>query len=270
MDEQAPGEARHSLLPHLRFDELLDELMSRVEQIRASRDRVQQLLQGVLAVSGGLQLDQVLTTIIATAVELVDARYGALGVIGGDRSDRLERFVTVGLTAEEIAGIGPYPTGHGLLGQLIRHPVPLRLDDISEHEASFGFPDDHPPMNSFLGVPIRVREEVYGNLYLTEKRNGALFDADDEALLVTLAAAAGVAACMTTPSAGSAGWRPPPSSPAACCPGSGRRRSSPCWSTGCAAWPARTVSSFCSRTRNAPASPPRSPTGSARTACRAL
>jgi signal transduction histidine kinase len=193
MDEQAPGEVRHPLLPQLRFDELLDELMSRVEQIRASRDRVQQLLQGVLAVSGGLELDQVLTTIITTAAELVDARYGALGVIGGDRSDRLERFVTVGLTPEEIAEIGPYPTGHGLLGQLIRHPVPLRLEDISAHEASFGFPDNHPPMNSFLGVPIRVRDEVYGNLYLTEKRNSALFDADDEALLVTLAAAAGVA-----------------------------------------------------------------------------
>jgi signal transduction histidine kinase len=193
MDEHKAGEARHPLLPQLRFDELLDELMSRVEQIRASRDRIQELLRGVVAVSGGLELDQALTTIITTAVELVDARYGALGVIGGDRSDRLERFVTVGLTAAEIAEIGPYPTGHGLLGQLIRHPAPLRLEDIAAHEASFGFPENHPPMRTFLGVPIRVRDEVYGNLYLTEKRGGAPFGADDEALLVTLAASAGVA-----------------------------------------------------------------------------
>jgi signal transduction histidine kinase len=186
------GHERHPMLPQLRFDELLDELMSRVTQVRATRDRVQQLLQGVLAVSGGLELDQVLKTIIATATELVDARYGALGVID-EAGDRLERFVTVGLAQAEIDAVGPYPTGMGLLGQLIRHPVPLRLDDLAAHEASFGFPDHHPPMRTFLGVPIRVRDEVYGNLYLTEKRGAGKFDADDEALLVTLAAAAGVA-----------------------------------------------------------------------------
>ncbi len=192
MADREPGEPRNALLPQLRFDELLDELISRVTQIRATRDRVQQLLQGVLAVSGGLELDQVLSTIIGTATELVDAQYGALGVIDS-RGDRLERFVTVGLSQHEIDAIGPYPTGMGLLGQLIRHPVPLRLPDIAAHEASFGFPDNHPPMRTFLGVPIRVRDKVYGNLYLTEKRGGALFDADDETLLTTLAAAAGVA-----------------------------------------------------------------------------
>jgi signal transduction histidine kinase len=193
MNQREPEDRRDARLPQLRFDELLDELISRVQQVKNTRDRVQQLLEGVLAVSGGLDLDQALTTIIKTATELVEARYGALGVIGGDRADRLERFVTVGLTPEEIAAIGPYPTGMGLLGQLIRHPVPLRAADISRHEASFGFPDNHPPMKTFLGVPIRVRDEVYGNLYLTEKRGGAVFDADDEALLITLAAAAGVA-----------------------------------------------------------------------------
>jgi len=187
------GKARHPLLPQLRFDELIDELVIRLDQVRTARGRVQQLLQGVLAVSGGLDLDQVLRTIIETATELVDAQYGALGVIGGEDGDRLERFVTVGLTQEQIDAIGPYPTGMGLLGQLIRHPVPLRLEDIAEHPASFGFPPNHPPMRTFLGVPIRVREEVYGNLYLTEKRGGSPFDADDEALLTALAAAAGVA-----------------------------------------------------------------------------
>ena len=193
MSEREPEDRQDPRLPQLQFDELLDELMNRVQQVRTTRDRVQQLLQGVLAVSGGLDLDQVLSTIVSTAAELVEAGYGALGVIGGDRADRLERFVTVGLTGEQIAAIGPYPTGMGLLGQLIRHPLPLRVDDISRHEASFGFPDNHPPMKTFLGVPIRVRDEVYGNLYITEKKGGAVFDDDDEALLITLAAAAGVA-----------------------------------------------------------------------------
>jgi signal transduction histidine kinase len=192
MADRESGEVKNALLPQLRMDELLDELISRVTQIRATRDRVQQLLQGVLAVSGGLELDQVLTTIITTATELVDARYGALGVIDSG-GDRLERFVTVGLTQPQIDAIGPYPTGMGLLGELIRHPVPLRLEDIAAHESSFGFPENHPPMRTFLGVPIRVRDKVYGNLYLTEKRGGAFFDADDETLLTTLAAAAGVA-----------------------------------------------------------------------------
>ncbi|MBS2548587.1 GAF domain-containing protein [Catenulispora sp. NL8] len=192
MADREPDEPRNSLLPQLRMDELLDELISRVTQIRATRDRVQQLLQGVLAVSGGLELDQVLSTIIGTAAELVDAQYGALGVIDSG-GEHLERFVTVGLTQREIDAIGPFPTGMGLLGQLIRHPVPLRLAEIAEHESSFGFPDDHPPMRTFLGVPIRVRDKIYGNLYLTEKRGGSRFDADDETLLSTLAAAAGVA-----------------------------------------------------------------------------
>ena len=193
MDQHAPGEARHPALPHLQLDELLDGLVARVAQIRASRDRIQQLLQGVLAVSGGLDLDQVLATVIETATELVDARYGALGVTGEDHADRLERFVTVGLSPQEIAEIGPYPTRQGLLGRLIRHPQALRLADMADHEVSVGFPDSHPPTRTFLEVPIRVREEVYGNLYLTGKRGGAPFDADDEALLATLATAAGVA-----------------------------------------------------------------------------
>ena len=129
--------------------------------------------------------------IVETAVGLVDATYGALGVIGDDR--RLAEFIPVGLTQEEIGRIHHWPEGRGLLGLLIDDPRPLRLADISAHPASSGFPDGHPPMHGFLGVPVRVRDEVFGNLYLTDKRGGGEFTEDDEAVLVALGAAAGVA-----------------------------------------------------------------------------
>ncbi len=185
------GDEVSRVLPQLRIDELLDELQIRLATVRSSRDRVRQLLEAVVGIGAGLDLEQSLTRIVQAAVSLVDARYGALGVIGGDQ--RLARFITVGLSEGEIAAIGPYPEGHGLLGELIRRPVPLRTEELSAHPTSYGFPANHPPMHSFLGVPIRVREEVYGNLYLTEKQGGAPFDADDEAVLTALAAAAGVA-----------------------------------------------------------------------------
>lgn len=185
------GDEVSRVLPQLRIDELLDELQIRLVTVRSSRDRVRQLLEAVVGIGAGLDLEQSLTRIVQAAVSLVDARYGALGVIGGDQ--RLARFITVGLSEGEIAAIGPYPEGRGLLGELIRHPVPLRTEDLSAHPNSYGFPANHPPMHSFLGVPIRVRDEVYGNLYLTEKQGGAPFDADDEAVLTALAAAAGVA-----------------------------------------------------------------------------
>ena len=190
MSDQS-GDEVSRVLPQLRIDELLDELQIRLATVRSSRDRVRQLLEAVVGIGAGLDLEQSLTRIVQAAVSLVDARYGALGVIGGDQ--RLARFITVGLSEGEIAAIGPYPEGHGLLGELIRHPVPLRTEELSAHPNSYGFPANHPPMHSFLGVPIRVREEVYGNLYLTEKQGGAPFDADDEAVLTALAAAAGVA-----------------------------------------------------------------------------
>ncbi len=187
-EREAGEEAR--VLPQLRIDELLDELQVRLGSIRSSRDRVRQLLQAVVAIGSGLDLEAALTRVVQAAATLVDARYGALGVLGS--KDRLARFITVGLDLDQIAAIGPYPEGHGLLGELIRHPVPLRLDDLSTHANSYGFPANHPPMHSFLGVPIRVRDEVFGNLYMTEKQGGAPFDADDEAVLTALAAAAGV------------------------------------------------------------------------------
>lgn len=146
----------------------------------------------MLSVGRELDLEQALRSIVQAAALLVDAEYAALGVIGPD-GKRLSEFLTVGVKEEQIARIGPFPEGHGILGELIRHPEPLRLPKISEHSSSYGFPPRHPPMNTFLGVPIRVRDQVFGNLYLTEKRGGAQFDEDDESVLSTLAVAAGVA-----------------------------------------------------------------------------
>ncbi|MGW4806202.1 GAF domain-containing protein [Kitasatospora sp. NPDC004272] len=178
-------------LPQLKLDDLLDELQSRLDAARGTRDRVHSLLEAVLAVGRDLELTQVLRHIVEAAVTLVDARYGALGVIGEDR--KLSQFVPVGLSEEQARRIGPLPSGHGILGELIRHPEPLRLPRLADHPASYGFPPHHPPMNSFLGVPIRIRGKVFGNLYLTEKRGAEEFDAEDESVLETLAVAAGVA-----------------------------------------------------------------------------
>ncbi|WP_354638286.1 GAF domain-containing sensor histidine kinase [Kitasatospora camelliae] len=178
-------------MPQLRLDDLLDELQARLDAARGTRDRIHSLLEAVLAVGRDLELNQALRHVVEAAVTLVDAEYGALGVIGDDRY--LSQFVPVGVGDEEIKRIGPLPSGHGLLGELIHHPAPLRLTEIAEHPSSYGFPAHHPPMHTFLGVPIRVRDKVFGNLYLTEKRGGAEFDAEDEAVLSTLAVAAGVA-----------------------------------------------------------------------------
>jgi signal transduction histidine kinase len=128
---------------------------------------------------------------VQAAVTLVDARYGALGVIG--EGGRLSGFVPAGLSEDEIARIHHWPEGRGLLGELVSHPRTLRLDDIAADPRSSGFPAGHPPMRTFLGAPIQVRDEIFGNLYLTEKRGGGPFSEDDEALVVALAAAAGVA-----------------------------------------------------------------------------
>jgi signal transduction histidine kinase len=187
-----PGaENRLDLLPHLQLDELLSELQARLQAVLATRDRMRGLLEAVVAIGSGLDLESTLRRIVETAVGLVDATYGALGVIGEGK--RLAEFIPVGLTQDEIARIHHWPEGRGLLGLLIDDPAPLRLADISEHQESSGFPDGHPPMRGFLGVPVRVRDEVFGNLYLTNKRGGGEFTEDDEAVLVALGAAAGVA-----------------------------------------------------------------------------
>ncbi|MFJ3981919.1 sensor histidine kinase [Streptomyces fungicidicus] len=179
-------------LPQLRLDELLEELQARLDAARGTRDRVHSLLGAVLSVGRELELRQALYSIVEAATALVDARYGALGVIGAD-GRRLSAFYTVGVTDEQITRIGDLPEGHGILGELIHRPEALRLPVLSAHASSHGFPPDHPPMHTFLGVPITVRDQVFGNLYLTEKRGGAEFDEDDEAVLSTLAVAAGVA-----------------------------------------------------------------------------
>jgi len=182
---------RPAMLPHLQLDDLLAELQSRLAAVIATRDRMHSLLEAVVAVASGLDLETTLKRIVEAAVGLVDARYGALGVIG--EGQRLAEFIPVGLDESAIGKIDHWPEGLGLLGLLIREPRPLRLADISSHPDSSGFPEGHPPMQGFLGVPVRVRDEVFGNLYLTEKRGGDDFTEDDEAVLVALGAAAGVA-----------------------------------------------------------------------------
>ncbi|WAZ26413.1 GAF domain-containing sensor histidine kinase [Streptomyces cinnabarinus] len=178
--------------PQLRLDELLEGLQEQVAQVRATRDRVHTLLDAVLSIGSDLDLDVVLRRITESAVALVDARYGALGVLG-DEGGRIKQFITVGADEETVEAIGHYPEGRGILGLLIREPEPLRLANIGAHPESVGFPEGHPPMTTFLGAPLRVRDRVFGNLYLTDKRGGAQFDDEDEAVLRTLAAAAGVA-----------------------------------------------------------------------------
>ena len=179
------------LLPQLRLDDLLAELQARLEVVLATRDRMHGLLEAVIAIGSGLDLEAMLRRIVEAAVDLVDARYGALGVIGEDK--RLVEFIPVGLDAQQISEIHHWPEGRGLLGLLIREPHPLRLADIGAHGESSGFPEGHPAMRTFLGVPVRVRDQVFGNLYLTEKRGGGEFTEDDEAVLTALGAAAGVA-----------------------------------------------------------------------------
>ncbi|MCG5218928.1 GAF domain-containing protein [Streptosporangium soli] len=186
----ADDEAR-SLMPQMRLDELLSELQVRLEAVLATRDRVHALLDAVVSVGGDLDLETVLRRIVETATRLVDASYGALGVVGQEST--LVQFVPVGLSEAEIARIEHWPHGLGLLGLLIKEPKPLRLAHISDHPESYGFPPGHPPMGSFLGVPVRVRDEVFGNLYLTEKRGGGEFDEEDQAIVIALATAAGVA-----------------------------------------------------------------------------
>ena len=152
-------------------------------------DSAQTLLDAVTAIASDLDLRSVLSRIVEAATQLTGAAYGALGVIGADGS--LVEFVTTGIDPETRAAIGDLPRGRGILGLLIDEPEALRLPDLSAHPKSTGFPPNHPPMTTFLGVPVRIRGTVFGNLYLTEKRGGEQFSAEDEALVEALARAAG-------------------------------------------------------------------------------
>ncbi|MEU6586242.1 GAF domain-containing protein [Nocardia sp. NPDC046763] len=190
----SPSDAEPSVrstLSQLRLRELLTEVKDRVDQIIDARDRMDGLVEAMLSVTAGLDLDQTLRTIVRTAISLVDARYGALGVRGADAN--LTQFVHEGIDDETADAIGDLPAGRGVLGVLFQQPEPIRLDDIASHPASVGFPANHPPMHTFLGVPVRIRDEIFGNLYLTEKKNGLPFNEDDEVIVQALAAAAGIA-----------------------------------------------------------------------------
>jgi signal transduction histidine kinase len=154
--------------------------------------KLRRLMDAVLMIEADVELPVLLRHLVEEACSLVGARYGALGVLNRSRT-ALEQFLTVGLSDADEQAIGPRPTGRGVLGLLITEPVPLRLTDLGTHSDRYGFPANHPPMSSFLGVPVRVRNEVYGNLYLTDKVGEDDFTDQDEALAEALALAAGIA-----------------------------------------------------------------------------
>ena len=176
--------------PKLEFETLLTHFVERAEEMVNSQSRMRDLIRINNELTSNLDLPNVLRRIVEIGKELLNARYAAMGVIGDER--RLEQFIHVGMEPEIYQQIDHLPEGKGLLGALIDDPRPVRLETIASDARSSGFPANHPPMDSFLGVPIRVRDEVYGNLYLTDSLNGA-FSSDDEELAEALAATAGIA-----------------------------------------------------------------------------
>lgn len=192
-DETRGPSGQQAALGSTGFDDLLREVLNRVHVVLDEQERWQLLLDAVVTMAADLTLDGLLARIVKIAGDLAGAQYAALGVLGQGPERRLRLFVTHGLGEDTIHDIGDLPTGHGLLGLIIDRPEPLRLHDIAQHPASYGFPAHHPPMSSFLGVPVRIHDTVFGNLYLTEKVGGGDFTEQDEAIVVALAAAAGVA-----------------------------------------------------------------------------
>jgi signal transduction histidine kinase len=165
-----------------------------IERRRGARATAtaEQLIEAGITLASHLSIDEVLSRLVELAREVLGARYAALGVLNPARTE-LERFVTSGMDAEEVARVGPPPRGKGLLGMLIRDPRPVRIRDITADGRSCGFPDGHPPMRSFLGVPITLRGTAFGNLYVTEKLSADEFTEEDVRLAQTLAAQAAVA-----------------------------------------------------------------------------
>ncbi|KUL33368.1 ATPase [Actinoplanes awajinensis subsp. mycoplanecinus] len=192
MVEPSPPSLGLSPLSRVRLDELLQEMLDRVGDVVNSRERLRALLDAVVGIGSDLDLRSTLQRIVKAACALGGARYGALGVLGPDHRS-LSDFITHGIDPAVHATIGDLPHGRGVLGVLITDPNPVRLPDIRKHPHSYGFPANHPPMHSFLGVPVRTRDHVFGNLYLAEKQGAAEFSEDDEEIVVALAAAAGVA-----------------------------------------------------------------------------
>ena len=190
---RSPDDTATANLRHAPLDELLTEVLDRVTDARDEQVRWRLLLDAIVTMGAGLSTDDLLDRIVEVAQALAGAKYAALGVLANGGERRLRTFITRGLTAEQQLRIGDLPSGHGVLGLLIDHPEPVRMPDITKHPSSYGFPKNHPPMGSFLGVPVRIGEKIFGNLYLTEKENGGDFSEQDERIVVALAAAAGVA-----------------------------------------------------------------------------
>jgi signal transduction histidine kinase len=186
--EVGPG---HQDGPELGLDQLLAQLIERARDVSDAQYRLGGLLEANRSIVANLDLATVLRRIAECAVVLAHAQYGALGVISSEGVG-LDEFIHVGLDAATVTQIGHLPEGKGLLGLLIEQPHAVRLDDLAAHERSVGFPANHPPMRGFLGVPIRVRDEVFGNLYLT-RNDGETFTAQDEEIVEALAATAGIA-----------------------------------------------------------------------------
>lgn len=172
------------------LDSTPEALVAQASHVLKTQGRLRALITANRAITEGLELSSVLRSIVDAAVELVDAEYGAMGVIAPHGG--LEQFIHVGMSAEQAAAVGHLPEGHGLLGAVIDDRRSIRLDVLADDPRSAGFPAYHPAMSSFLGVPVRVRDEVFGNLYLTNKRDGP-FSLEDEQLVKSLAASAGVA-----------------------------------------------------------------------------
>jgi signal transduction histidine kinase len=177
-------------VPKLELDELIDQLVDRAQGVRRAQGRLRALLRAIETVTGDLGLEAVLRNVVEAACDLAGAAYGALGVIGPDGN--LEQFIHQGLDVETTSRIGDLPQGKGLLGALITDPRPIRIQHMRDDERSTGFPPNHPPMDSFLGVPIRVRGDIFGNLYLSNSAKGE-FTVEDEELVIALALAAGTA-----------------------------------------------------------------------------
>jgi signal transduction histidine kinase len=190
MGDKSGARLRFPDVPKLELDELIDQLVDRAQDVKRAQGRLRSLLRAIETVTGDLALEAVLRNVVESACELARAKYGALGVIGADGG--LEQFIHLGIDDETADRIGALPQGKGLLGALITDPRPIRLEHMRDDARSTGFPSNHPPMDSFLGVPIHVRDEIYGNLYLADSERGA-FNHEDEELVIALALAAGTA-----------------------------------------------------------------------------
>jgi signal transduction histidine kinase len=177
--------------PQLSIERLMAQLMERASEIITSQQRVRALLAANQSIVGDLTLPVVLRRIVEAAATVAGARYAALGVIGPD--GLLEQFVHTGMDPDTIGAIGHLPRGRGVLGAVIAHPDPIRLHIIADDPRSSGFPEGHPPMTTFLGVPVRSRDMVFGNLYLTDRLDGRAFTDEDVELVEALASTAGIA-----------------------------------------------------------------------------